>query len=223
MAAAQTASDDSASPGLPESLPELLSWRRTQPDGEFLVTDGERLSFAEADAQSRTLADALLASGGGKGTRVGILFPNCAQWLIAWLAAARIGALTVPLSTFAPGAEIARLLRHTDTQVLLMGRSIAGRDLVARVADALPGLADGNAAIALAAVPYLRRVHVWPDSDRAWTTPWPGSTGAVAALTDSAEQEVGPADELVLVTTSGTTALTRLSSHTHGHRVRHAV
>lgn len=60
----------------------------------------------------------------GKGTRVGILFPNCAQWLIAWLAAARIGALTVPLSTFAPRAELARLLRHTDTQVLLMGRSI---------------------------------------------------------------------------------------------------
>ena len=108
MGAAQTASDDSASPGLPGSVPELLSWRRAQPDGEFLVTDEERLSFAEADAQSRTLADALLASGVGKGTRVGILFPNCAQWLIAWLAAARIGALTVPLSTFAPGAELAQ-------------------------------------------------------------------------------------------------------------------
>src|SRR3984885_7479647 len=139
MAAAQTASDDSAPPGLPGSVPELLSRRRAEPDGEFLITDEERLSFAEADAQSRTLADALLASGVGKGTRVGILFPNCAQWLVAWLAAARIGALTVPLSTFAPGAELARLLRHTDTQVLLMGRSIAGRDLVARVADALPG------------------------------------------------------------------------------------
>src|SRR5208283_2890498 len=95
-----------------------------RPAGEFLVTDEERLSFAEADAQSRTLADALLASGVGKGTRVGILFPNCAQWLISWLAAARIGALTVPLSTFAPGGELARLLRHTDVQVVLMGQSI---------------------------------------------------------------------------------------------------
>jgi acyl-CoA synthetase (AMP-forming)/AMP-acid ligase II len=126
------------------------------------------------------------------------------------------------LSTFAPGAELARLLRHTDTQVLLMGRSIAGHDLVARVADALPGLGDGDSAIALAAVPYLRRVHVWPDSDRAWATPWPGSTGAVAALTDSAEQEVGPADDLVLVTTSGTTALPKSVAHTHGSLVRHA-
>src|SRR5271157_4963172 len=171
-----------AGDGMPASIPELLRLRRAEPDGEFLVTDCERMTFAEADTASLELADALLASGVGKGSRVGILFPNCAQWLVAWLAAARIGALTVPLSTFAPGAELARLLRHTDTQVLLMGRSIAGRDLVARVAEALPGLADGNAAIALAAVPYLRRVHVWPDCDRAWTTPWPGSTGPVAPL-----------------------------------------
>ncbi|BCO66728.1 AMP-binding protein [Mycobacterium intracellulare] len=89
MAAAQTASD--AFLGLPGSVPELLSRRRAEPDGEFLVTDSERLTFAEADAQSRALADALLASGVGKGTRVGILFPNCAQWLIAWLAGERPG------------------------------------------------------------------------------------------------------------------------------------
>jgi acyl-CoA synthetase (AMP-forming)/AMP-acid ligase II len=102
MAAAHTAPDNPAHEALPSSIPELLALRRAQPDGEFLVTDDERLSFAEADAQSWLLADALLAGGVGKGTRVGILFPNCAQWIVSWLAAARIGALTVPLSTFAP-------------------------------------------------------------------------------------------------------------------------
>src|ERR1700741_672686 len=122
---------------MPASVPELLRLRRPEPDGEFLVTDTVRLSFAEADTASLELAEALLASGVGKGTRVGILFPNCAQWIISWLAAARIGALTVPLSTFAPGVELARLLRHTDTQVVLMGRSIAGRDLVDRLVRAL--------------------------------------------------------------------------------------
>jgi acyl-CoA synthetase (AMP-forming)/AMP-acid ligase II len=222
MAAAQSAEHEPAHDAVPGSIPELLALRRAHADGEFLVTDDERLSFAEADAQSQALADALLASGVGKGTRVGILFPNCAQWIVSWLAAARIGALTVPLSTFAPGAELARLLRHTDTQVLLMGRSIAGRDLVTRVADALPGLADGDAAIALPEVPYLRRVHVWPDCNRPWATPWPGITGPVVALAGSAETEVRPADDLVLVTTSGTTAEPKSVAHTHGSLVRHA-
>jgi acyl-CoA synthetase (AMP-forming)/AMP-acid ligase II len=222
MAAAHTAEPTPAPDALPASIPELLALRRAHSDGELLITDHERLSFAEADEQSQVLADALLASGVGKGTRVGILFPNCAQWIISWLAAARIGALTVPLSTFAPGAELARLLRHTDTQVLLMGHSIAGRDLVDRLADALPGLSTGDAAIGLPYVPFLRRVHVWPDSDRSWATPWPGTTGPVAPLAGSAETEVRPADDLVLVTTSGTTALPKSVAHTHGSLVRHA-
>ncbi|MDT5338192.1 MAG: hypothetical protein QOD90_3697 [Mycobacterium sp.] len=221
MAAAQPA--EPAEPdALPASIPELLALRRAHSDGEFLVTDHERLSFAEADEESQVLADALLASGVGKGTRVGILFPNCAQWIISWLAAARIGALTVPLSTFAPGAELARLLRHTDTQVVLMGRSIAGRDLVDRLTEALPGLADSDTAIALPDVPYLRRVHVRPDCDQPWATPWPGTTKPVVSLVSSAEKEVRPADDLVLVTTSGTTALPKSVAHTHGSLVRHA-
>ena len=222
MAAAQTASDDSAPPGLPASIPELLAIRRAAPDGEFLITDDERMTFAEADTASLELADALLASGVGKGTRVGILFPNCAQWLISWLAAARIGALTVPLSTFAPGGELARLLRHTDVQVLLMGRAIAERDLVGRITDALPGLNGGGPAIAEPTVPYLRRINIWPGCEHAWASPWPSRAESAAPLACSAEEEVRPADDLVVVTTSGTTALPKSVVHTHGSLVRHA-
>jgi acyl-CoA synthetase (AMP-forming)/AMP-acid ligase II len=221
MAGAQTPVLESTPRGMPASIPELLAIRRGAPDGEFLITDYERLSFAEADTASLELADALLAGGVGKGSRVGILFPNCAQWLISWLAAARIGALTVPLSTFAPGGELGRLLRHTDVQVVLMGQSIAGRDLVERIQDALPSLTDGGAVIAAAEAPYLRRVYVWPDCDRSWAAPWP-RTESVVSLACLAEAEVGPADELVVVSTSGTTALPKSVVHTHGSLVRHA-
>ena len=217
-----SATEASAPNGMPASIPELLAMRRAEPDREFLVTDDERLTFREADTASLELANALLASGVGKGTRVGILFPNCAQWLICWLAAARIGALTVPLSTFAPGGELARLLRHTDVQVLLMGRAIAERDLVERITDALPGLNGGGPAIAEPTVPYLRRINVWPGCERAWASPWPSRAESAAPLASSAEKEVRPADDLVVVTTSGTTALPKSVVHTHGSLVRHA-
>jgi len=221
MAGALAAVDDSTPDGMPASIPELLRIRRAEADGEFLVTDDERLTFSEADTASLALAEALLASGVGKGTRVGILFPNCAQWLVAWLAAARIGALTVPLSTFAPGAELARLLRHTDVQVLLMGRSIAAHDLAERMQEALPGLTDGGEVITTPDAPYLRRIYVWPDCDRSWAAPWP-RTKSVVPLACLAEDEVRPADDLVVVSTSGTTALPKSVVHSHGSLVRHA-
>jgi acyl-CoA synthetase (AMP-forming)/AMP-acid ligase II len=221
MTGARAAADDSTPNGMPASIPELLKMRRAGPDGEFLVTDSERLTFGEADTASLELADALLASGVGKGTRVGILFPNCVQWLICWLAASRIGALTVPLSTFAPGAELGRLLRHTDVQVVLMGQSIAGHDLVERIQDAVPGLTDSGVVIAAPAAPYLRRVYIWPDCDHSWAAPWPRPEPG-ASLVRLAEDGVVPADDLVVVTTSGTTAQPKSVVHTHGSLVRHA-
>jgi acyl-CoA synthetase (AMP-forming)/AMP-acid ligase II len=222
MAEIPKAAEESASDSIPASIPELLALRRGAPDGAFLITDDERLTFAEADVASLELADALLASGVGKGTRVGILFPNCSQWLVAWLAAARIGALTVPLSTFAPGAELRRLLRHTDVQVVLMGQTVAGRDLVQRVQDALPGMTEDGPAIVQPAAPYLRRIHVWPSCERSWASPWPRRAESVASLALSAQDEVRPADDLVVVTTSGTTAQPKSIVHTHGSLVRHA-
>src|SRR6201988_2140301 len=221
MASALAAADNSTPDGTPASIPELLKMRRAEPDGEFLITDNERLTFAEADTASLELADALLASGVGKGTRVGILFPNCAQWLTCWLAAARIGALTVPLSTFAPSGELARLLRHTDVQVVLMGQTIAGHDLIERIQDAGPGLTDSGAVFTAPVAPYLRRIYVWPDCDRLWAAPWP-RVESVVSLASSAEGEVRPADGLVVVTTSGTTAQPKSVVHTHGSLVRHA-
>jgi acyl-CoA synthetase (AMP-forming)/AMP-acid ligase II len=112
-------------------------------------------------------------------------------------------------------------LRHTDVQVVLMGQSTAGRDLIGRIQDAVPSLDDGGAVIAAPALPYLRRIHVWPDCDRPWATPWPRAE-SVVSLARSAENEVRPADDLVVVTTSGTTAQPKSVVHTHGSLVRHA-
>ena len=54
----------------------------------------------EADSRSAELARGLIALGAGKGTHVGLLYPNGAEFVVAMLAAARIGAVVVPFSTF---------------------------------------------------------------------------------------------------------------------------
>jgi len=46
--------------------------------------------------------------------------PNGPDWLIAWLAATRIGAILVPLNTFFQARELRWILRHADVHTLLM-------------------------------------------------------------------------------------------------------
>src|SRR5271166_1570030 len=118
---------------LPASVPEALQGRALRGGDPFVIGTDFRLTFAEADARSAEVAGRLLAAGIGKGTRVGLLYPNGPAWAVTWLALARIGALSVPLSTFAPGTELARAVRQTDVHAVLMGARFGGESMVNRL------------------------------------------------------------------------------------------
>ena len=125
-----------AVPDFEPSLPNLLAHSvRSFGDKEFLVEADRRLSFAEADARSAELAKGLLALGVGKGTRLGLLMPNGIDWVLVWLAAARIGALTIPLSTLYKTHELAYSLAHTDIQLFVVSPGLVFPDY----APTIPG------------------------------------------------------------------------------------
>ncbi len=105
---------------LPLTVGALLRERAAERgSAALLVTDDDTLTYAEADARSATLARALLAAGAGHGTHVGLLHPNGTDFVVGWLAAARIGAVTIPLSTFSTSHELAGLLSGADVEILL--------------------------------------------------------------------------------------------------------
>lgn len=194
--------------------------RRDNPNSPFVVGPSFRLTFGEADEQSLSLAGQLLAAGIGKGTRVGLLYPNNAEWAVAWLALARIGALSIPLSTFATGPELARMLRHTDVQTLLMGATFADASMIERVEAGIPELVRSGPGLALLRVPYLRRAHVDAETPPSWSSDLPSALPR--DLVEAVESEVTPADALAVINTSGATAAPKAVVHTHGSLVRHA-
>ncbi len=205
--------------GLPASIPEALHARHHQPDDDFVIGPDFRLTFGEADAQSFSFAGRLMAAGVGKGTRLASLYANSPKWVITWLAAARIGALTVPLSTFAPGAELARALRHADVHALLTASRFGRDDLLVRLEEGLGGLRDSGPELQLTDAPFLRWAHV--DGGAApWSRDLRPSLGSDLVL--RAQSEVHPADSLVLMSTSGATAAPKAVIHSHGSLVRHA-
>src|SRR5262245_4738820 len=103
----------------PPTMPHLVRRAVEQyGDRDFVVTADERVTFAEMDRRARRLARQLVAAGAGKGSRVGILFAQKPAWIEAFLAATRIGAVAMAFSTFLTPAELRKVLRHGDAQLL---------------------------------------------------------------------------------------------------------
>jgi len=191
---------------------------------------GDRsLRYAEAEAESARLARGLLAAGAGKGTRIAILMPNGPDWLVAWLAAARIGALAVPLNTFHQARELHWVLRHSDAQWLLTVDRLLSHDYLERLEQGAPSLAGCTGdPLYLPELPFLRRVCVWGELRRPWASD--GRLGLAAdarpeiddAFLRAVEEQVSPADPLILIYSSGSTADPKGVIHTQGNVLRQA-
>jgi acyl-CoA synthetase (AMP-forming)/AMP-acid ligase II len=196
-------------------------------DGTMIVLGEQRVSYAEAERRSAQLARALLANGVGKGTRVGLLMGNGPDWVLAWLAAARIGALVVPINTFYQPRELAWVLRHADVEILLMQSRFLRGDYLERLEQAAPELASQTGEpLRLASLPYLRRVWIWGELDRKWASPAPESSAAASGIDDTLlgaiEACVTASDPMVLIYSSGSAADPKGAVHTHGSVIRHA-
>jgi acyl-CoA synthetase (AMP-forming)/AMP-acid ligase II len=199
-------------------------------DAPFVVLGGERLSYAQAAARSAALAKGLLVSGVGKSTAVGLLAPNGPDWVVAWLAATRIGALVALLNTYGQTRELGRALRHGDVAHLLTVGSHLGHDYLGRLEAAAPGLADQrHERLLLPSHPYLRSVWTW-GAGRSGDRPWCGELADLvdrgSAVPDrilaEVEAEVRPSDPMVMVFSSGSTADPKAVVHTQGATIRHA-
>jgi len=214
-------------PTLPVFIRRLAAERG---EADMIVLDEERLSYAEVEAQSARLARGLLTRGIAKGTRVGLLMPNGPDWLVAFLATTRIGAIAVPLNTFFQTRELEWILRHADVDTLLTVDRFLSHDYLERLEAAAPSLADASAApLRLKELPYLRRVIVWGEASRPWTESGPtlvesaGADPAIdAAFLEAIEAGVTPADPAVILYSSGSTADPKGALHTHGTILRHS-
>lgn len=187
---------------------------RARPDGEYVVCDDDRLTFADAERRSRVLARGLLAAGAGRGSRVGLLFPTGVDFVLAWLATVRVGAIAVPISTFSTPIELRDLLRRAAVDLLLGVPSYRGNDYAAAVADTV-GWSPSTPRPA--AAPHLRLV---------WLGDALASLEALAdavpdAVLDAAEDDVGPDDRMVMVHTSGSTSAPKGVIHQHGALIGH--
>jgi len=181
-----------------------------------LIDNGREWTFVQLEERAAGIAGGLVAQGAGKGSRIGILFPNRAEWLACWLAATRIGGIAVTLSTFFAPPELAFTLHHADVTHLLCARGYLDHRYDARLAAAFPALAeaDGAVPLALEAAPHLRGVWFDAPVEARWTagtlddlaSSAQGCARAAPPMIEAMRAAVSSADSAMMIYTSGSTA-----------------
>jgi acyl-CoA synthetase (AMP-forming)/AMP-acid ligase II len=104
------------------------------------VASDRSITFAEWDHESDRLAGWLTGAGVAKGDRVAVYLPpeEPLEWIVAYAAAHKAGAIAVPTNTRSAPRELEYVLGHAGAVAAFVGRSNAG--LLASAAAALPDL-----------------------------------------------------------------------------------
>lgn len=90
-----------------------------EPGREALVCDGTRLTYAELDALVARCANGMRRRGIGRGDRVALLLGNRSEFMIAFFATARLGAIVVPLNIREQRPELLYVLGHSGAALLI--------------------------------------------------------------------------------------------------------
>ncbi|HWE54605.1 MAG TPA: AMP-binding protein [Acidimicrobiales bacterium] len=165
------------------------------------VPSGRRYTYAELLTWSRTVARALLAKGVGKGDRVGIWSPNCAEWVALQYGSALIGAILVNINPAYRTSEVDFVLRQSGVKLLVSATAFRTSDyraMVEEVRPQLPGLDD---------VVFI--------GDPTWDRFEQGGAGVSDADLVAAEADLAFDDPINIQYTSGTTGFPKGATLSH--------
>jgi long-chain acyl-CoA synthetase len=126
---------------------------RQFPDRPALLFEGRTITYRQLADQAWRFAGALARMGVGKGTRVGLVLPNCPQMVVAMLGTLRLGAIAVPNNPLYTERELSHQLDDAGVEVVVCldltyervkaaraGSSTLREVIVTSVIDELPGL-----------------------------------------------------------------------------------
>jgi long-chain acyl-CoA synthetase len=181
----------------PPSLRAVVEASRAHGEKVFLVYEDERVTYEAFYRAVSQLACAMAEQGVGKGDRVAVIMRNLPEWVVAFYAAAALGAVVTPLNAWWTGPELHYGLTDSGSKV-----AIVDAERYERLTEHLPDCPD------------LVRVYVSRTTDEEIAHPLVTKLeeviGTAYEWRDLPDQplppaDVGPEDDATIFYTSGTT------------------
>lgn len=94
------------------------------PTKTYLYFRGQEISYRKLREESLRAATLFHDLGIGKGDRVCLFLPNCPEFLYAWFALSRLGAISVPMNTAYKEEEGAALLNDSEARILVVHHTL---------------------------------------------------------------------------------------------------
>jgi long-chain acyl-CoA synthetase len=168
----------------------------------FSTADGRRWNYAQFDRAVNRAANLLLGLGIGKGDKVSLLMTNCPEYIIAYFACWKIGAVAGPINSLLKAEEIEYVLNNSEAVALITEQPHLGYIDQIR-----------------ARLSFLRHIVVI-DEEIEGTIHYPSAVARQAA--ELRETALDAEDEAIIIYTSGTTGKPKGVLLTHRNLIANA-
>jgi len=183
------------------NLRSLLEDRvNKDPDKEFLFSesDGHQFTYRAFDSIVDRVAALLRQLGITKGDVVSLLMPNSVEYIIAYFACWKIGALAGPVNSLLKPHEMVFILGNSEAKALLVNSAFL--DSVNEIRGELPA---------------LKSVISFDDAEVA-------TTEVEASSSEPENEPLDPDDDAIIIYTSGTTGKPKGCLLTHRNLIANA-
>jgi long-chain acyl-CoA synthetase len=178
-------------------------------DKPFLLSeaDGRKFSYLEFQAAVDRAAAMLTSQGIGKSDVVSLLMPNCAEYIIAYFACWKLGALAGPVNSLLKEHEIEFVMNNSEAKAILVAAEFWDR--IQNIAEDLP---------------HLQAVIAFDDEAEATDPKWQKyiPDRAQPATEAVADDLIRSGDDAIIIYTSGTTGKPKGCLLTHGNLIANA-